>query len=331
MANDLDIKSSIETFLNERRQGIPLDNKRDMQGIEWDLQGYAMMTRTCYLEFDPLRISYLDTNMQPISLLTKTCYMEFDPMSSRAKLPVCFARDVGPFLGSYVILQYPKRNHIQIAIQKKNNKYYFTSGWSRLRDFYDIGLGGWVTLLYISPLLFHVKVRKITGIEATYPEKNPPFRLMLLNGSGGSSSNGPIPYFAAPRTFYHSLEKTLTSSDIESGILKLSWHGFCEHALPSEETQLTLVDWIGYTWRCQLKFENHPHKTCNISGQWRNIYKAHHFAEGVTIKFGVIGPVNNNVIHLKISPFLGVRTTIIAPTKASGHKTFYQTQHYFML
>ncbi|GAU48057.1 hypothetical protein TSUD_377310 [Trifolium subterraneum] len=144
---------------------------------------------------------------------------------------------------------------------------------------------------------------------------------MLLNRSGGSSSNGPIPYFAALRTFHHVLEKTLTSTDVESEILKLFWHGFCEHALPNEETRLTLVDWVGYTWRCHLKFENHPHKTCH----------AHHLAEGVTLKFGVIGPSNNSVVHFNISPFLGVRTTLVAPTTAGGHKVFYQSQHYFML
>jgi hypothetical protein len=37
----------------------------------------------------------------------------------RAKLPAFFTRDVGAFIGGYVILQDPNNNHIQVAIEKK--------------------------------------------------------------------------------------------------------------------------------------------------------------------------------------------------------------------
>jgi hypothetical protein len=41
----------------------------------------------------------------------------------RAKLPAFFTRDVGAFIGGYVILQDPNNNHIQVAIEKKKTKY----------------------------------------------------------------------------------------------------------------------------------------------------------------------------------------------------------------
>jgi hypothetical protein len=74
-----------------------------------------------------------------------------------AKLPASLTRSIGPFISNYVILQDLKRNNIQVSIEKRNNKIYFAQGWTRLRDFYGLTAGGWVTILYISPLLFYIK------------------------------------------------------------------------------------------------------------------------------------------------------------------------------
>jgi hypothetical protein len=59
--------------------------------------------------------------------------------------------------------------------------------------------------------------------------------------------------------------------------------------------------------------------------------RVRNLAEGVTIKFGVTKPSNNNVIHFKIFPSICFRTTLIAPTASGGHKAFYQTEQHFML
>jgi hypothetical protein len=132
---------------------------------------------------------------------------------------MCFARSVGSFIRNYVILQDPNRNHIKVNVERKNSKIYFTAGWSRLRDFYSITVGGWVTVLYVSPLLFYIRVRRITGLEVIYPEKNPPYRLVLNHECCHSYVHGPVPFYLAPSTFYHKLEKSLTSSDVTSGVL----------------------------------------------------------------------------------------------------------------
>jgi hypothetical protein len=137
----------------------------------------------------------------------------------RAKLPAGLTRSFGELIRGYVILQDAKRNNIQIAIERKNNKIYFAQVWSRLRDFYDLTAGGWVTLLYISPLLFHIKVRRITGLEVIYPESIPPSNLLLLEKPDEQPANGPVAYFSAPQTYIHVLHKSLTSEDINSGSL----------------------------------------------------------------------------------------------------------------
>ncbi|GAU26150.1 hypothetical protein TSUD_353720 [Trifolium subterraneum] len=141
-----------------------------------------------------------------------------------------------------------------------------------------------------------------TGLEVDYPIKAPPFKMMLHEEDYNNSSDGPVPYFNAPTNFFHVLEKILTNEDTKSGVLKLSWHGFCEQALPRE-----------------------------VTGQWLDICKKHRFVEGITVKFGVTHASHNKVIHLKIAPFIGVRTTLIRPRVAAGYKAFYQPENYFLL
>jgi hypothetical protein len=148
-------------------------------------------------------------------------------VQARAKLPAGLTRSFGSLIRDYVILKDPKRNSIQVAVERKNNKIYFANGWSRLRDFYDLAAGGWVTLLYISPILFHIKVRRITGLEVIYPESSPPSNLMLLEEPNEQPAGGPVACFSAPKTYIHVLHKTLTSEDVNSGsLVKFSLYVF---------------------------------------------------------------------------------------------------------
>jgi hypothetical protein len=80
-------------------------------------------------------------------------------------------------------------------------------------------MGDWVTLIYMHPTMFHIKVRKITRLEVDYPERNPPHRLIHLEEPRRAFPIRPIPYFVAPTRFSHILEKTLTANDIQSGVL----------------------------------------------------------------------------------------------------------------
>ncbi|CAJ2642121.1 unnamed protein product [Trifolium pratense] len=186
--------------------------------------------------------------------------------------------------------------------------------------------------VFVSPLVFHIKIRYIFGMEITYPNRTPPYRLMLGKGFQESSSTGPIPFFVLPSVFSHMLEKTLTVSDVETGYLTLFWKGFCEAALPSEETRLTFIDWVGNTWdQCDYKFQDATHATCKISGQWHDICKVHRLSKGMIIKLGVTGAANNRIVYFKLSPYLGVRTTLYAPTTSNTYKRIYQSQHFYML
>ncbi|XP_045818850.1 uncharacterized protein LOC123911473 [Trifolium pratense] len=94
-------------------------------------------------------------DIRPYSMMTRTGYMEYNPMKNRGKLPEIYARVVGQYIGDTFFLQDINENQIQVSVLKKNNsEIYFTHGWSRLRDFYNINAGAWITLLLISPFVF---------------------------------------------------------------------------------------------------------------------------------------------------------------------------------
>ena len=112
---------------------------------------------------------------------------------------------------------------------------------------------------------------------------------------------------------------------------ELPWNGFCENALTSDNHELTIIDWFGCTWKCHMERHDGPPMICRIQGEWRAICKARCLVEGVTLKFGARKPSANTIVYIKISPFIGVRTTLVAPTRTEGYKAFYQAEQYFML
>jgi hypothetical protein len=129
------------------------------------------------------------------------------------------ARDIGPYLNNYVILEDPNKNQIEISVEKRNSKIYFAHGWTRLRHFYRLNPGAWITLLYMNPALFKIKVWRITGAEVTYPKTDPPQKLLLPKQHNQCFPSRPVTYFVSPSRFIHTLEKTLDPSDVGSGIL----------------------------------------------------------------------------------------------------------------
>ncbi|XP_045824029.1 uncharacterized protein LOC123916590 isoform X3 [Trifolium pratense] len=207
-----------------------------------------LITRSVTIDMNH-RYDKINSDIRPYSMMTRTGYMEYNPMKNRGKLPEIYASVIGQYIGDTVLLQDINENQIQVAVFKKNNsQIYFTHGWSRLKDFYNINAGAWITLLFISPFVFFIRVPYITGVEITYPHRTPPYKLVLEKPFLEATSNGPIPYFVLPKVFTHSLEKTLTAPDVETGTLTIYWRGFCQNALPNEETKLRLIDWLGNTW-----------------------------------------------------------------------------------
>lgn len=80
--------------------------------------------------------------------------MEFDIGIGKGRLPGCFSRVYGMQVAPYVMLRDPKNNEIEVKVGKKNDRVYFTDGWSMLKNFYKIQGGSWMTVIYANKNLF---------------------------------------------------------------------------------------------------------------------------------------------------------------------------------
>jgi hypothetical protein len=109
----------------------------------------------------------------------------------------------------------------------------------------------------------------------------------------------------------------------------MMWLGFCQSALPAEPTCLTMVDYLGYSWKCNMKFGNGKDFTCVISGQWKHICLTRKFNEGDMVKFGMTKAANNTIVHI-LSPLMTVLRTMLPLSRVAGATgPVYKVEQYF--
>lgn len=120
----------------------------------------------------------------------------------------------------YVMLRDPNMNEIEVKVEKKNGRVYFTEGWSKLHNFYNVGAGSWMTVVFANRNLFLIRMNDLYGDEIFYPLNNPPSRLTLQHGAAEFPSVACAPHVLfLPTSFYHSYAKPLTKDDVMSGKL----------------------------------------------------------------------------------------------------------------
>jgi len=107
------------------------------------------------------------------------------------------------------MLRDPKNNEIELRIQRRGKKVYFSHGWFGLMDFYQLDLGAWVDIPFESSNLMLMTLKNMFYEEIEYPYNNPPVVAKLSHRvcEGGRVS------------FYWTSKITLTNSDVHSGYL----------------------------------------------------------------------------------------------------------------
>ncbi|RHN41418.1 hypothetical protein MtrunA17_Chr8g0365871 [Medicago truncatula] len=92
-------------------------------------------------------------------------------------------------------------------------------------------------------------------------------------------------------------------SDIFNSVVyvhNLNWLGFCQSAFPAVKTELTVIDFLGFTWKLFMEFCHNEQLSCDFSGEWQTLCNARKLIEGANIKLGVTGAANNGDIGLSI-------------------------------
>ncbi|KAK2409921.1 hypothetical protein QL285_045318 [Trifolium repens] len=239
----------------------------------------------------------------------QTYHLEFDVENFLGRLPACFVREFGKAVSDYVILRDPNHNEFEVHVVRKSGEIYFGDGWHSLKDVYDIKFGAWVSVSYISPVLFTMRVLSRWCFEVSYPFYDPPLRHLLARSDPHSGIGSSVMNFCAAGTtrqksLITSYVKDLTLYDIHSGILVLPWQGFGESAFVFVFSDLILVDNSGKQYKCCVKFglDVGGELACRISGGWRDLCAFHGLVEGDRVKFSVAQFSASNVMYVSLYP-----------------------------
>jgi hypothetical protein len=252
------------------------------------------------------------------------------------RLPGCFVREFGKIVSDYVILRDPFHNEFEVHVLKKVGEVFFADGWHVLKSVYDICFGAWVTITYVSPNLFNIRLFTRWGIEFRYPCYNPPIRhLLFRDGSnckfGSSVVEACSPTSTLPKSFVHSYAKELSPYDLHSGSLVnffiiisfglfsitmfifrsdqfLPWNGFGESNFSHLFSDLILVDSAGAQYTCALKIvlDSSGDLAYNLSGGWTDFCTTHNVVEGDRVEFSVSPYIASNVMYAYVYPRITV-------------------------
>lgn len=91
-------------------------------------------------------------------------------------LPSMFGHDSGNQIGRYATLVDPNSNEFQVLVERPNGCIYLAKGWHALRDFYNLSLGGWVTIVFLGQGRFKIRIKDRFGKSVRIPAFNSPMR-----------------------------------------------------------------------------------------------------------------------------------------------------------
>jgi len=74
-------------------------------------------------------------------------------------LPTMFGHEFGDQVYRYATLVDQNHNEFEVLVEERNGKIYLTKGWDVLRDFYNISLGAWVTVVFVGLGKFSMNIK----------------------------------------------------------------------------------------------------------------------------------------------------------------------------
>jgi hypothetical protein len=141
-------------------------------------------------------------------------------------MPKLFTDDFGSEICRVANLIDSRENQFECLVEKVNNSVYFTRGWAALRDFYDIRIGAWLTLLYMGSGKFFLSVHDRFQKMMQPPIFVPPMKFVIDLTNVPSYFVSNLPQSLESHTYIHdddafnlAIEKSLTFYDISTGFL----------------------------------------------------------------------------------------------------------------
>lgn len=95
-------------------------------------------------------------------------------------LSTMLGHDFGDQIGRYAaMLVNPNYNELEVLVQRNNGGIFLTKGWRALRDFYNVSLGAWVTVVLVGNGKFKIRIKDRFGKSIRYPTFIPTMKFVV--------------------------------------------------------------------------------------------------------------------------------------------------------
>jgi len=90
-----------------------------------------------------------------------------------------FAADFKDKINRLVNLVDQKKNQFEVLVDRIAGSFFLTKGWKAISDFYGLGLGAWVTLVFVASGRFEMVVKDRFGKAIRCPYFDPPMHFVI--------------------------------------------------------------------------------------------------------------------------------------------------------
>lgn len=252
-------------------------------------------------------VSEYDKAINKLQLKYRTYIVDYDVETGAVCLPRMFGGDFGDQIGRFVTLTDPKGNKFEVLVDAISGNFFLTKGWKAIRDFYGLGLGAWVTLIFVDAGRFDMKLTDRFHNTIKYPIFDPPMNFLIDKTNVPTTFNQHLQPRTSILCYRHnisdmiiSFEKKLSQYDVTRGALILIYTENIAQMLDTSATNVKFVDDCGNVWDCDLIFGTLPYEHCRMGGQWKRFVEARRLREGVKIRLGALKAGMNELIYLDV-------------------------------
>ena len=137
-----------------------------------------------------------------------------------------FGGDFGDQIGRFATLTDPKAHQFEVLVESINGDFFLTKRWKAIRDFYGIGLGAWVTLVFVDEGRFYMMLSDRFHKTIKYPVFDPPMHFLIDRTNVQTTFNHHLPPITSLLSYRHNIsdmfidfKKNISEYDVTKGFL----------------------------------------------------------------------------------------------------------------
>jgi len=137
-----------------------------------------------------------------------------------------FGGDFRDQIGRYATLTDPKSNKFEVLVDRVNKAFFLTKGWKAIRDFYGIGLGAWLTLVFVGNRQFDILLTDRFHKSIVCLVFDPPMHFLFDKSNLQATFDDHLPPITSLLAYRHNItdmfldfQKKLSEYDVTKGFL----------------------------------------------------------------------------------------------------------------